>query len=271
MKDHQRLERRRALLFGLDGVGWHSLKAAHTPNLDRLGAAGAIYPVRVDDRNPTISAPVWSTILTGQEGDVHQVKDNLDKNHRLYESRNLFEQLEDIAPNLKTFAAATWPTLLTDKGSGPIIRGGGYVPNPQLPDIPSEWAKSDRQVQEYALQKLEEGYDAGFIYFGQSDCTGHNLGTGDAYREAIEQCDSLMGPLLDWAIDDSGKVREGWAVLAVTDHGHIDGGGHGGDSPEERTSWIATAGLEGVGNNRSKPELLHSEITPSIVKFLTES
>lgn len=259
--------RRRALLFGLDGVGWHSLRGAHTPNLDRIGAAGAIYPVNVPDQNPTISAPMWSTILTGQEWEVHRVKDNLDKDHRLYESRNLFEQLAEAAPDLKTFAAATWPTLLLDQGSGPVIRGGGYVPNPELSDRPSDWANSDIRVQEHSLQKLEEGYDAGFVYFGQSDCTAHNLGTGDAYREAIEQCDFLMGPVLDWAMDGD-TVRDGWAVVAVTDHGHIDGGGHGGDSAKERASWIAAAGLDNLAPGT---ELRHSQITPSLVEFLTAS
>jgi len=262
---------RKALLFGLDGIGWHSLQDAHTPNLDRIAAAGGMYPVRVDDRRPTISAPNWATVLTGVEGDLHQVKDNLDPVHKLYETRNIFEQLSDAAPELKTFAAVTWPTLVVKTGSGPVLRGGGYVPNVDLPEIPAEWAKSDQMVHDYSLQKLEEGFDFAFIYFGQSDCTAHQLGTGDAYRESIEQCDFLMGPLLDYALDGT-IVRDGWAVAAVTDHGHIDGGGHGGNSPQERASWIAEAGLESVRENPSEPgQLLHAEITPSLVKFLTGS
>jgi hypothetical protein len=30
--------------------------------------------------------------------------------------------------------------------------------------------------------------------------------------------------------------------IVATDHGHVDEGGHGGDSPEERTAWIAACG-----------------------------
>lgn len=30
--------------------------------------------------------------------------------------------------------------------------------------------------------------------------------------------------------------------MVCTDHGHVDAGGHGGDSDEERTAWIAASG-----------------------------
>ena len=30
----------------------------------------------------------------------------------------------------------------------------------------------------------------------------------------------------------------------ATDHGHVLAGGHGGDSPEERTAWIVAAGTD---------------------------
>ena len=31
-------------------------------------------------------------------------------------------------------------------------------------------------------------------------------------------------------------------MIVVTDHGHVDEGGHGGDSEVERTAWIAASG-----------------------------
>jgi predicted AlkP superfamily pyrophosphatase or phosphodiesterase len=50
----------------------------------------------------------------------------------------------------------------------------------------------------------------------------------------------LVGRLL-------GAVRcrpagEDWTVVVVTDHGHLDEGGHGGREPEVVTAWAAAAG-----------------------------
>jgi hypothetical protein len=36
--------------------------------------------------------------------------------------------------------------------------------------------------------------------------------------------------------------REDWLILVSTDHGHRDEGGHGGDSPEERTVFFLASG-----------------------------
>jgi hypothetical protein len=36
--------------------------------------------------------------------------------------------------------------------------------------------------------------------------------------------------------------RERWTAVVVTDHGHLDSGGHGGREPEVTTAWAAAAG-----------------------------
>ena len=35
---------------------------------------------------------------------------------------------------------------------------------------------------------------------------------------------------------------ENWTIVVVTDHGHLDEGGHGGREPEVATAWAAAAG-----------------------------
>ena len=35
---------------------------------------------------------------------------------------------------------------------------------------------------------------------------------------------------------------ENWTIVVVTDHGHLDEGGHGGREPEVATAWAASAG-----------------------------
>ena len=40
--------------------------------------------------------------------------------------------------------------------------------------------------------------------------------------------------------------EEPWTTVVVTDHGHLDRGGHGGREPEVATAWAAAAG-PGIG------------------------
>lgn len=58
----------------------------------------------------------------------------------------------------------------------------------------------------------------------------------------IEACDTRLGALL--AAVDRRAATEDWTVIVVTDHGHLDAGGHGGESELERTAWIAAAGAQ---------------------------
>ncbi len=39
-----------------------------------------------------------------------------------------------------------------------------------------------------------------------------------------------------------GPAGEDWTIVVVTDHGHLDRGGHGGREPEVTTAWAAAAG-----------------------------
>jgi arylsulfatase A-like enzyme len=78
-----------------------------------------------------------------------------------------------------------------------------------------------------------------FVYLGAVDFAGHATGAGDAYRTALRAADQRVGQLLDAV---SSSSRESWIVVVVTDHGHLDEGGHGGREPEVTTAWAAAAG-----------------------------
>ena len=46
--------------------------------------------------------------------------------------------------------------------------------------------------------------------------------------------------------DRSSYADEDWLILISTDHGRLETGGHGGDSPEETTIFIVAHGLSVV-------------------------
>ncbi|MFA5606572.1 MAG: alkaline phosphatase family protein [Leucobacter sp.] len=235
------------LLVGLDGLRIdRGFATGNAPNLDALAAEGHF--VRSEVEGPTISGPSWATILTGATHDEHGISDNLMRGHRLDEHPDFLSRAAHRDPAVTTYAAAGWPNLTDPAGVGPIIRlrkpaidsgvHGVVSLNGELYGyraIDPEIAARARLALSYA------GPDLSFVYFCEIDDAGHYYGAlTPQYDEAIANSDRHLGMLLD-AVD--GRVREHgevWIVAVTTDHGHLDEGGHGGDSPEERQTFLLT-------------------------------
>ena len=85
--------------------------------------------------------------------------------------------------------------------------------------------------------------DALFVYLGNPDETSHRNGSiGTEYRDAIALADQNVGMLVDAIRARPSHATEDWLVLISTDHGRRADGGHGGDSPEEMTTFIVASG-----------------------------
>ena len=88
-----------------------------------------------------------------------------------------------------------------------------------------EDATADREVVDSALPWLgTEDYQLLLIHLDQVDYAGHHEGgpANKKWNEAAARADSLVGELLK-KIDLDKDI-----ILIVSDHGHIDQGGHGG-------------------------------------------
>jgi len=48
----------------------------------------------------------------------------------------------------------------------------------------------------------------------------------------------LAARIVDAVTHRAQTLGEDWLVVLTTDHGHLDEGGHGGDDPRERESWV---------------------------------
>ncbi|MFE9448411.1 alkaline phosphatase family protein [Streptomyces sp. NPDC006739] len=91
-----------------------------------------------------------------------------------------------------------------------------------------------------AAALAEDAPDVLFVYFGATDEAAHASGPlSAAYDEALLAQDGHLGRLLA-AIDARG-ADERWTVLVTTDHGHLDTGGHGGDTRAEREVFVVLA------------------------------
>jgi type I phosphodiesterase/nucleotide pyrophosphatase len=104
-----------------------------------------------------------------------------------------------------------------------------------------------------------------FVYLGAVDITGHVTGAGTAYRAAAQAADERIGRLL--AAVRARPAEEGWTVVIVTDHGHLDGGGHGGREPEVALAWAAAAG-PGIDPAGPAPVIRQAEIAPLVLAGL---
>ncbi|OFI39376.1 phosphodiesterase [Arthrobacter sp. SW1] len=233
------------LVVGIDGVRYDALMAADTPFLDGLASTGTLLPVRVHDKNATISGPVWSTVATGVYADRHLVTGNHHHPEELDGLPDFTARLRSAWPELETMIAASWYPLARGIACGPVFSSQGWVPvpDPEEANDAGSWLVADDAVAAYAAQRLaSEDLAVSFVYFGEADVEAHDHGTGPGYTAAIERCDSRLGALLAAIDSRPGRTGEGWTVIVVTDHGHVDEGGHGGESEEERTAWIAASG-----------------------------
>lgn len=106
---------------------------------------------------------------------------------------------------------------------------------------------------------------ASFVYLGAPDETAHVLGCGATYEAAIRRADARLGGLLAAVRSRASYADEQWTFLVVTDHGHVDAGGHGGRTPEERTAWVAAAG-PGIGP--APRPLRHADIAAQVFAAL---
>ena len=113
--------------------------------------------------------------------------------------------------------------------------------------------------------------DAVFVYFGATDEAGHAKGPlSPAYDHALQAQDAHLGRLLE-AIEARswrpGRAEEHWTVLVTTDHGHLDGGGHGGGTRAEREVFVILAepGMPG-GTRLDDPGLV--DIAPTVLARL---
>jgi hypothetical protein len=256
--------RGKVLVVGMDGVRYDRLarSSATAPVLHGLMATGAhgsgLLPYgEVDGQAEggpstsmayTDSGPGWSSVLTGVWPDRHGVTGNDFEGADYVRHPDFLSRAAAARPGLRTAAAVSWPELI-DRGT----LGPGVGERARYDGESDGYEQADRLVADTAVRWLSEGDpDALFVYFGATDEAGHATGPlGPAYDRALLAQDAHLGRLLDAIAArrrDPARADERWTVLVTTDHGHLDTGGHGGDTHAEREIFVVLAELgTGVG------------------------
>ncbi len=233
------------LLIGIDGLMLHrAIASGRAKALARLKSDSFFTDMTVD--MPTVSGPSWSTLLTGTTAQVHKVIDNDFKDHNLAQTPDLLSQAKALKPEVTTYAAAGWPPLIDPADTGPVIRtrvedqDSGKHSMFVRDGETHGYEKIDPEVAEDAVATIDRiGPDLSFVYFCGADEAGHLHGTLEGpYFDAIERIDTLVVKMYQSVQKRQQEFDENWLIVITTDHGHRDEGGHGGDSEQERASFV---------------------------------
>jgi hypothetical protein len=236
------------LVIGVDGVRFDLLNPVTTPSLWDLGRAGFLTAVLLDESTPSWSAPSWATIATGTGVAGHAISSNDMTGNRLADHPDFLTQA--TRAGLSTMlAVGGWAPLALGEDGGPLFaeatrREFIHPPDKEMmPDRVAAWDAADAAVTERAAEILAaDPPRVSFVYLGAVDIAGHLLGAGEAYRAAARTADHRIWRLRATLRSRPDYADEDWTVIAVTDHGHLDAGGHGGREPEVVTAWAAAAG-----------------------------
>ncbi|WP_329445022.1 alkaline phosphatase family protein [Streptomyces sp. NBC_01426] len=235
----------KVLVIGLDGVVLDRVKVADAPHLNGLMAQGltAKSTLYANPMAATSSGPGWSSIATGVWPDKHGVKDNSFTGKNYTAHPDFLTRVENAKPALNTYAAADWEPITSTDQNGPIF-SSKVDKRLSLKGDRDGYGSEDPKIAAAAAAELrDQNPDAAFVYLGEVDHAGHTSGAASQeYLNAIARVDVLVGKLLTAVESRPTRDRENWKILVTTDHGHTDGGGHGGSTIAERGTFVIAKG-----------------------------
>lgn len=260
----------KVLVFGMDGTRLDKVQAADAPNLKALMANGLTAPsmLYAQPMAATSSGPGWSTLTHGVWPDKHGVKDNsfTGKNYEKYP--DFLTLMEKADPKISTFAAADWEPIASSLAGGPIISDKVDV-RVGLEGDSKGYRLEDARIADAASRYLgQQNPDAAFVYFGEPDITAHEVGPDSpSYLATLNRVDGYIGQVLRAVRNRPTYAQEDWLILAGTDHGHKAGGGHGGNDPFERATFVLAQG-KGIPAGTVRTDVKLVDLAATALKHL---
>jgi hypothetical protein len=252
---------KRVFLIGIDGVGTDAFQFARTPHLNALAKDGTI-SLMARGVMPTVSTPIWGSILTGASPEQHGMTSNSWRKDN-YSIEATVKDPDGFFPSIFTLLREQMPEAETAifydwDGLGNIFNHK-YLNEIQLT---KGYDETIDKVVPYILDKKPEFV---FIYIGDPDEVGHEYNyASEEYYESIEHVDHAVGELIQTLKKE--ELYEESHVIVVSDHGGV-GTGHGGESMTEIVvPWIMTG--PGVIQNKMIEQPVNLFDTASTIAYL---
>jgi predicted AlkP superfamily pyrophosphatase or phosphodiesterase len=236
-------KRPKVLVIGLDGTRPDALIAADRDGLLEASLPGLsfyhAYAGGESGRLPiqaTYTAPGFTSILTGQWALIHGVTSN-SRVTKKPEVKTFLNKVLAGHPERRTAILAAWEAITDGStyGDEGILRF-----HPDAGYYQGDYSTKDDRVVAEARRLIGEGFDCLFVVLDLVDHNGHLHGFSPEvrpYTEAIHRAIGMVAAMVDAARQRPAYGEEDWLVLVTTDHGG-KGFGHGGQSPEERSTFI---------------------------------
>ncbi|WEH36653.1 alkaline phosphatase family protein [Streptomyces sp. AM 4-1-1] len=245
----------KTLVIGVDGASFDTFARADVPRIKQLMAQGmtARSNLFANPMAPTVSGAGWSSIATGVWPDKHNVKDNDFTAPNYAQYPDYATRLETADPATSTLVVGTWsPIPQTVFGAKTDLRVAGG---------------SDAGTTAKAMDYLAHGNpDSTFVHLDDVDGAGHSSGTASAaYLKALKVADGQIGQLLDAVASRPAYAGENWLVVVSADHGHTPTGGHGGNTPGERGTFVIARG-KGIPAGSVRDDVKITDIAPTVLR-----
>jgi predicted AlkP superfamily pyrophosphatase or phosphodiesterase len=249
------------ILIVLDGLRYDFARL-DLGYMEALVKAGDAQVYKVDSQLPSISRPLYETLMTGLPPVEHGVVSNAVV--RLSQRPNVFSLAR--AAGLKTAAAAySWffelynraPFTPLDRrveNSDGGIQFGSFYWDDTYPDS-HLFADAHDLVTRYRPDFM-------VLHSMNIDDIGHKHGgSSSAYRNAARMAGNLLAMVVpQWR-------ALGYTVMVTSDHGMSDDGNHGGPHPDEATVAFYTIGRDQFTGD-SDARLQQTEIAGMICELL---
>ncbi|WP_339679264.1 alkaline phosphatase family protein [Cyclobacterium marinum] len=252
-------QEKKTLFIILDGIQRELLERNPTPNLDEIASHGGYSHAYVGGKKggysetPTISAVGYNSLLTGVWVNKHNVKGNGIRQPN-YFYPTIFRNFKNSYPHKTTAVYSTWLDNRT-KLVGENLAATGHlqldyhfdgleIDTLSYPhDDKSDYIKRiDQAVAAYAANDImEKSPDMTWVYLQYTDDMGHRFGESPQMDAGIQEADRQVGLIWNAVKERIQDYNEDWMIIVTTDHGRKVGGrGHGGQTDEERATWIVT-------------------------------
>lgn len=257
--------RNKVVVIGIDGAMYGKIQQIQAPNLLRLGAEGTVGLTSIVP-HISISGPSWSTVLTGVWDRKHGVTDNNFDETPFARYPSVFTHLAKAGRS--SASIASWDKIAIIAGSG-TPHADLVSSTPAVADDPDE-AKLDAATATAACVVItRDAPDFLFVHLDQVDYAGHGHGAASTqYLDATGRADFQVGRIAA-AVHDRALAHPGeqWTILITTDHGHLPGGGHGGQTRDETGNFVIAHGPQfAAGISGARYSLV--DITPTVLDLL---